>query len=139
MFLMPSRFARLIAVSDEHCARRSELIFWYLVSARKQITSREIVLWMIHSETPKALQASECSELLEPTRANCWITALQQPGKLAPSMLEARRSKSLTCPSLCWSQHAKTKGHLSSDLGIFGVGRVWGNRCGRKSFLIAQW
>ena len=136
---MPSRFERLRAVSDEYCARRSALIFWYLVIAREQTASREIVLWTIHSETPKALQASECSELLEPTRANCWISALQQPGKLAPSMLESRRSKSLTCPSLCWSQHAKTKGPLSSDLGCLGVARVWGNRCGRKTFLIAQW
>ena len=36
---------------------------------------------MIPSEAPKALQASECSELLDPTRANCWISAQHQPGK----------------------------------------------------------
>ena len=33
------------------------------------------LLWMTPSETPKALQASECSELLDPMRASCWISA----------------------------------------------------------------
>ena len=37
--------------------------------------SREILLWMTPSEAPKALQASECSELLDPTGASCWIFA----------------------------------------------------------------
>ena len=36
---------------------------------------------MTPSEAPKALQAAECSELLDPTRANCWISAQHQPGK----------------------------------------------------------
>ena len=36
---------------------------------------------MIPSEAPKALQASECSKLLDPTSANCWISAQHQPGK----------------------------------------------------------
>ncbi len=40
---------------------------------------------MTPSEAPKALQASECSELLDPTRANCWISAQHQPGKFTPS------------------------------------------------------
>ena len=52
-----------------------------LVAAQKQTTSWEILLWMTPSEAPKALQASECSELLDPTRANCWISAQHQPGK----------------------------------------------------------
>ena len=43
-----------------------------LVVARKQTTSREILLWMIPSEAPKALQASECSELLDPMRASSY-------------------------------------------------------------------
>ena len=51
------------------------------VVARKQTISWEILLCMIPSEAPKALQASECSELLDPTRANCWISAQHQPGK----------------------------------------------------------
>ena len=46
-----------------------------LVVARKLTTSREMLLWMTPSEAPKALQASECSELLDPMRASCWITA----------------------------------------------------------------
>ena len=46
-----------------------------LVVARKLTTSREILLWMTPSEAPKALQASECSELLDPMRASCWIFA----------------------------------------------------------------
>jgi hypothetical protein len=44
-------------------------------AAQKQTTSKEIVLWMTPSEAPKALQASECSELLNPMRASCWISA----------------------------------------------------------------
>ena len=43
--------------------------------ARKLTSSREILLWMTPSEAPKALQASECSELLDPTGASCWIFA----------------------------------------------------------------
>ena len=46
-----------------------------------QIAAREIVLWTTPSEPPKALQASECSELLDPTRANYMILAQRQPGK----------------------------------------------------------
>ena len=46
-----------------------------LVEARKLTTSREILPWMTPSEAPKALQASECSELLDPMRASCWIFA----------------------------------------------------------------
>ena len=43
-----------------------------LVEARKLTTSREMLLWMTPSEAPKALQTSECSELLDPMRASCW-------------------------------------------------------------------
>ena len=43
--------------------------------ARKLTPSKEILLWMTPSEAPKALQASECSELLDPMRASCWIFA----------------------------------------------------------------
>ena len=46
-----------------------------------QIAAREIVLWTTPSEPPKALQASECSELLDPMRASCLILAQHQPGK----------------------------------------------------------
>ena len=47
----------------------------WLAEARKLTASREIMLWMTPSEAPKALQASECSELLDPMRASCWISA----------------------------------------------------------------
>ena len=46
-----------------------------LAIARKLTASQEILLWMTPSEAPKALQASECSELLDPMRASCWISA----------------------------------------------------------------
>ena len=46
-----------------------------LAEARKLTAPEEILLWMTPSEAPKALQASECSELLDPTRASCWIFA----------------------------------------------------------------
>ena len=46
-----------------------------LAIARKLTASKEILLWMTPSEAPKALQASECSELLDPMRASCWISA----------------------------------------------------------------
>ena len=51
------------------------IAFGLLAAARKQTASREILLWMTPSEAPKALQASECSELLDPMRASCWISA----------------------------------------------------------------
>ena len=80
---------RAKAASERHlqaseCCKRSWRRQWAaewrqvtnrLVNAQKHITSREILLWMTPSEAPKALQASECSELLDPMRANCWIFA----------------------------------------------------------------
>ena len=44
---------------------------------------------MTPSEAPKALQASECSELLDPTRASCWISAQHQPGKFIKPVFKA--------------------------------------------------
>ena len=46
-----------------------------LAAARKRAASIEKLLWMIPSEAPKALQTSECSGLLDPMRASCWIAA----------------------------------------------------------------
>jgi len=54
-----------------------------------QIAAREIVLWTTPSEPPKALQASECSELLDPMRASCLILAQHQPGKFMECGIEA--------------------------------------------------
>ena len=42
----------------------------------------EIMLWATPKGPPRALQASECRELLNPTRASCLILAQRQPGKL---------------------------------------------------------
>ena len=44
-----------------------------LAAACKQATSKEILLWMTPTEAPKALQASECRELLDPLRASCCV------------------------------------------------------------------
>jgi hypothetical protein len=52
-----------------------------LARAHKLPATKEILLWMTPSEAPKALQASECSELLDLMRASCWISAQHQPGK----------------------------------------------------------
>ena len=59
---------------DARHARHAPLCY-LLVVARKLTTSREMLLWMTPSEAPKALQASECSELRDPMRASCWISA----------------------------------------------------------------
>ena len=66
-----SIYFKLIDVSIAHDIKVSLL----LEEARKLTSSREILLWMTPSEAPKALQASECSELLDPMRASCWIFA----------------------------------------------------------------
>ena len=55
-------------------------VLWFyggglLAAARKQAGSREILLRMTPWEAPKALQALERSELLDPMRASCWISA----------------------------------------------------------------
>ena len=54
-----------------------EILLWMTPSEALEALqdSREILLWMIPSEPPKALQASECSELLDPMRASCQIPA----------------------------------------------------------------
>jgi hypothetical protein len=41
----------------------------------------------------KALQASECSELLDRTTANCWISAQHQPGKFASAAVGGNKTK----------------------------------------------
>ena len=51
-----------------------------LAVARKRTTSEEILLWMTPSEAPRALQTSECSELLDPVRVSCWISAQHTSG-----------------------------------------------------------
>ena len=43
-------------------------------------------------ESPRALQTSECRELLNPTRTSCLILAPRQPGKLPAYSAEANSS-----------------------------------------------
>ena len=50
-------------------------LFVLQLAACMLTASKEILLWMTPSEAPWALQASECSELLDPLRASCWISA----------------------------------------------------------------
>jgi hypothetical protein len=69
------------------------------VVAQQQTTSVEILLWMTPSEAPKALQASECSELLDPTRANCWIFAQHEPSKFARILGSSETQQFYKCNS----------------------------------------
>ena len=47
----------------------------------RELPQSEILLWTTPEGPPRALQASECRELLDPTRASCLILAQRQPGK----------------------------------------------------------
>ena len=51
----------------------------------RRLQQSEISLWTAPEEPPRALQASECRELLDPTRASCLILAQRQPGKFNPA------------------------------------------------------
>ena len=52
------------------------VIVTHMLAVAHELTAlKEILLWMTPSDAPKALQASECSELLDPTGASCWIFA----------------------------------------------------------------
>ena len=50
----------------------------------------QILLWAIREGSPRALQTSECHELLNPTRTSCLILAQRQPGKLASGRIYIR-------------------------------------------------
>ena len=74
----PPRLNKVYCPRFVLCLACSNVVYFHgrqLATARKQVASQEILLWMTPSETPKALQASECSELLDPMRASCWISA----------------------------------------------------------------
>ena len=74
------------------------------VDAREQSTSKEILLWMTPSEAPMALQASECSELLDHTRASCWIVAQRWPGKFMVARWRHRQCIALNRSFIAWPQ-----------------------------------
>ena len=71
------------------------------------------MLWTTPSEPPKALQASECSELLDPMRASCLILAQHQPGKFKPTIWKsvfqapAMRPKALGTENSAWGSTAR--------------------------------
>ena len=46
------------------------------LTASELTALEEILLWKASSEAPKALQASECSELFDPVRSSFGISAL---------------------------------------------------------------
>ena len=71
----------LVSFQSHHL--KSQITCQLLAVARKLTTSREMLLWMTPSEAPKALQASECSELLNAMRASCWILAQLHLGEFA--------------------------------------------------------
>jgi len=50
----------------------------------REMPLSEIMLWATPEGPPRALQTSECRELLNPTRTSCLILAQRQPGKLLP-------------------------------------------------------
>ena len=60
-------YEQLPTKSQHHPSPQLQII---LADARKQPATQEILLWMTPLEAPKALQASECSELLGLMRAN---------------------------------------------------------------------
>ena len=75
----------------------------------------EILLWTTPKEPPRALQASECHELLDPTRASCLILAQRQPGKFSSAcgiLLLRRSHKTETLP---WLIPAPTTGHTPTQ------------------------
>ena len=45
----------------------------------RKLPQPEILLWTTPVEPPRALQASECHELLDPTRASCVILGFDLP------------------------------------------------------------
>ena len=69
-----------------HCAARSRVYFeklsQLLATARTQVAADRNSAVGDPEGPPRALQTSECSELLNPTRTSCLILAQRQPGKL---------------------------------------------------------
>ena len=65
------------------CLACSNVVYFHgrqLATARKLVASQEILLWMTPSETPKALQASECSELLDGKKATRMADVEEEDG-----------------------------------------------------------
>ena len=84
---------------------------------------------MTPSEAPKALQASECSELLDPMRASCWISAQHWPGKFIQKHI---RENAFTCPK-CLRRFSKREKYEASVIGACAESTVGKNAICRKS------
>ena len=91
----PPRLNKVYCPRFVLCLACSNVVYFHgrqLATARKLVASQEILLWMTPSETPKALQASECSELLDPMRELVasqeillWMTPSETPKALQAS------------------------------------------------------
>ncbi len=74
----------ITCVAEISSENSQKLAFVLLVTARTLVTAdRNYAVGPVTQEgPPRALQTSECRELLNPTRASCLILAQRQPGKL---------------------------------------------------------
>ena len=80
-------------VGSSHCISYT---FWK--ERVRKLPGSEILLWATHEAPPRALQTSECDELLNPTRTSCVILVQRQPGKLEATYMRPRRA-SLRSPT----------------------------------------
>ena len=82
--------------------------------ARKQPSSEEILLWMTPPEFPKALQAPECSELLDPMRARD-AGASPNTSQVSLKFIGSRtlQMKNLLAMLLCAKANTQTKSKSS--------------------------
>ena len=114
------------------------LLDWWLLlaAARKQAASREILLWKTPSEAPKASQASECRELLDPMGASCWISAQHWPGKF-----KADTARRFSAPVALLQQVLKhTPNACVLALSQCGLIVQWANVLSLAQFgLLAKW
>ena len=96
-------------------------------------------------EAPKALQASECSELLDPMRASCWISAQHSPGEFAipgaATQLEVPRRIAVLVALCGFSTRATSSLHCLAPLLPGQCGAAALSPCvacpRRKCFLLA--
>ena len=67
----------------------------------RNLPGPEILLWATHEAPPRALQTSECSELLNPTRTSYVILVQRQPGKLAKVRRDGVHPPGISLVTLC--------------------------------------
>ena len=76
---------------------------------KRELPQSEIMLWTTPEEPPRALQASECHELLDLARTRFMIRAQRQPGKFIDQGHADRLP--LLLVATIWCQH--NRGHVS--------------------------